>query len=226
MVSLSSGRVVPKTCKKWTCPDCSQWLRGAAREYLIAGCAATDHAAYSLTLLTLTDTAAGELDLPGLHRQWKATQKRLSRSFGTAGYGQAIELQRRLALHPHVILRTPRDVAQLLPAWKQERRTRDQWQLHFKQLVPMVRELGWGQMVDWRRIDGPLSEVSGYAVKSLAGYATKQAHAAFKAAGAKRIRPIRASRDWTPGATFETFKTGARADPGPWQDVTSVCAAL
>jgi hypothetical protein len=224
MVSLSTGRLVPKTCKKWTCPDCSSWLRNAAQRYLIAGCVETapEHA---LTLLTLTDTAAGALDLGGLHRQWVATHKRLTRKWGVAGYGTAVEFQARGALHPHVILRTPTEVAERLPAARQERRTAAQWRMHFKELVPMVADLGWGKICDWRQVSD-LVGASEYAVKSLAGYATKGAAVKFKEAGARRVRPIRATRDWTAGRTFETFKQGEKADAGPWQDVTSVCGRL
>jgi hypothetical protein len=227
MVSLSSGRVVPKTCKSWLCSDCSKWLRAAAQTYLVAGCASTDRDTHALTFLTLTDTASARMDLPAMAARWKATQKALQRrGWLSGGYAQAIEFQKRGALHPHVLMRAPREVAQLLPRRGEQKRDRSAWRLHFRELVPLVRELGWGPVCDWRQVDGQVLDVAGYAAKSLAGYATKEAHARFKAAGARRVRPLRASRDWVQGMTLADFQQGAGADPGPWQDVTQVCGRL
>lgn len=227
MVSDATGKVVPKTCKSWLCQGCSKWLRAAAQTYLVHGIAETDRDRHGLTFLTLTDTAAGTLDLPGLAKRWKATQLALERrGWLEGGYAQAVEFQARGALHPHVLLRTPKEAAEVLPAGRQTKRDRVAWRLHFHELVPMVRELGWGPVCDWRQVDGQVLDVASYAAKSLAGYATKEAHARFKAAGARRVRPLRASRDWTQGKTFADFQRGADADPGPWRDVTQVCALL
>src|SRR4051794_41739812 len=63
MRSESSGHVVPKTCKKWLCPECNVWLRLGARRYLEAGALATDDA-HRLTFLTLTHDAAGQARPP------------------------------------------------------------------------------------------------------------------------------------------------------------------
>jgi hypothetical protein len=225
MVSQSSGRWVPKTCGSYLCPQCSPWLRIVAKKFVAAGCQLTPDS-HRLTFLTLTDGAAGTMDMAGLAARWKATAKALERrGWVDGGWCGSIELQKRLALHPHVILRTPRELADRLPTRAQaqaKRRDRFQWQLHFRELVPLVRELGWGKVADWCQVAN-VESVAGYATEALSSYTTKQAHAQLKQLGARRIRPVRHSKSWVPGKGLTDFRQGERADPGPWIDVRSVC---
>jgi len=110
-----------------------------------------------------------------------------------------------------------------LPAHGQEKRNRAQWRFHFNELVPMVSDHGWGRMADWRRVnDGEEQEAAHYAVKALAHYATKQAVRSFKTAGAQRIRPLRASRNWAEGKGLRHFQKGDSTDEGPWLDVRTI----
>jgi hypothetical protein len=221
MVSQSTGRLVPKTCGSYLCSDCSPWLRSAARAYLAEGCRQTPDT-HRLTLLTLTDDARGAMNMAALADTWDATRKALERrGWVDGGWAGSIELQKRLALHPHLILRTPRAFAEQLPTARQQKRDRFQWRLHFGELVPLVRELGWGKVCDWRQVAG-VESVTGYATEALASYTTKQAQVQLKQLGAKRIRPIRSSNDWVVGKRLRDFQRREGSDPGPWIDVRSV----
>lgn len=231
MKSESSGRVVPKTCKSWLCPDCNVWLRQGARGYLIEGAAATlvggEHPGLQLGFLTLTDKSRAELDFGALHQRWSSLAKALRRRGWMAGYAQTVELQQRGALHPHAIVRVPDDLVPFLREGGSERRNKRQYRWHFSELVPLVQAHGFGQMCDFAVVSGGnFNETVGYAVKSLSRYATKQSAAQLKAAGATRLRPVRASTDWVPGKGLRDFQRGEGVDAGPWVDVSSVCGRL
>jgi hypothetical protein len=218
MKSDSTGLVVPKTCKSWLCSVCNVWLRVGAVKMLMSGMLERPPGT-DLALLTFTDTAHGGLDLEGLYARHRLTIKRLEYRYGIKGYCSAIEFQKRGALHPHICVYWPTDSLHLLPDHGQEKRTRDQYRFHFGELVPMARDLGWGKVCDARAAVGR-EDLAQYAVKQLAGYATKEAYAKFKAAGAKRVRPLRRSASWSDRRLRE-WQQGDDADPGPWRDVTS-----
>lgn len=221
MVSESTGRVVPKTCKSWLCPSCNLWLRIGAESYLLAGIVEGLEADDAVSFLTLTDDASGTLDLAGLSRTWDRTRKALRRTYGMTAYGLAVEPQKRGALHAHAIVRTPPEAVAMLPTRDRElakQRTRTEWRHHFHELVPMVRDLGWGPMVSWSRVDNPLAS-SKYAAKAMAGYATKPVRSVLAQRAKERVRPLRASRNWTTGRGLRDHQGGADADPGPWRDV-------
>lgn len=224
MRSDSSGRVVAKTCKSWLCPTCNTWLREGARGFLMEGARWTMQPD-ALTLLTLTDQPTPQLDLPALALRMKVTVRAFRREGLMSEYGGGLEFQNRGALHPHLLVRTPGDVACKLRSQGQRKRDRSQYRFHFGHLVPMVRELGWGRVCDWQAI-GDEDGATSYVAKSLARYATKQAYRRFKDAGAHRIRPIRSSTGWVPGKTMRDFQHGEGCDRGPWRDVTQLCARL
>lgn len=219
MKSESSGRVVPKTCKSWLCPTCNVWLREGARKMILSG--ALDRPdGFDLALLTFTDTTEGALDLAGLYDRHKATVRKLEREYGIAGYCTAVEFQKRGALHPHIMCHWPLDQLDLLPEHGQTKRNREQYRFHFNELVPLAQDLGWGPVCDARAAIGR-PDLASYAVKQLAGYATKEAYRKFKAAGAKRIRPLRRSKTWSDKRLRE-WQRGDQADPGPWLDVSQL----
>jgi enoyl-CoA hydratase/carnithine racemase len=147
--------------------------------------------------LTLTDTAAGRMDLPELSARWRATAKRLRRIWGATDYLVSIEFQARGALHPHVCIEVDGAVAKDLT----DRKSRGSYRRRMHELRPMAESLGWGQMVDAVTIDtlGGREEIGRYAAKNLSGYATKEAKERFKRAGAKHVRPTRLSYGWVPG---------------------------
>jgi hypothetical protein len=216
MRSESTGRHVRKTCKSWLCPRCNVWLRaGAAKRFAIG--ASDRPAGFDVGFFTLTEPSRATLDLAGFERRWKATVKRLRRRGWITEYGLAVELQGRGALHAHVVGWVPNELVPLLRPWRSDKRDRAQYRWHFNELVPVVQELGWGQMVDAAAAE-TFTELGQYAVKSLGRYATKEAHAAFKRVGAHRVRPVRFSGGFTT-ERLRRFQQGERADPGPFIDV-------
>jgi hypothetical protein len=220
MRSESTGRVVPKTCKSWLCAGCNVWLSEGARRALLIG-AMTCPDGSGLGFLTLTDTAAGDMDLPALKSRLERTVKALRRRNWLGEYAASIEFQKRGALHPHLLCHVPLEV---LPLWRphgEKKRNREQYAWHFKELVPLVKQLGWGRMVDAEQVTSA-EGASFYAAKSLAGYATKEAHQKFKAAGAKRVRPLRMSAGWIPERLRDVQRGNLATDEGPWVDVSAV----
>jgi len=217
MRSETTGRTVPKTCKSWLCPDCNLWLRIGAIK-LIASGAINRPTGWDAALFTFTEPARATLDLPGFYDRHKRTIKRLQRRGWIGDYCTAVEFQTRGALHAHVVAHVPLDLVPVLRPWTSEKRDRSQYRWHFNELVPMVRDLGWGKVCDAAAADG-FNDLGRYAAKSLAGYATKEAHRKFKAAGAKRVRPIRYSHTWVPEKLRE-LQRGDKADPGPFVDIT------
>lgn len=208
---------MPKTCKSWLCPDCNVWLREGARKLIAVGAARAPEG-WCPAMLTFTEPAAATLDLEGFYRRHQRTVQRL-RSRGWLGeYATAVELQRRGALHPHVIGHVPVELVGKLRRSGQVKRDREQYRWWWNELRPLALELGWGPVVDAVVVED-LTGAAGYATKSLARYATKGAHRRLKEAGARRVRPIRASTGWA-GGRLRSFQRGALADEGPWQDIS------
>lgn len=217
MRSKSTGEVIVKTCKSWLCSSCNLWLRIGAQVRIVKG--AIDRPdGQSVGFFTFTEPARATLDLPGLYRRWEATKHRLRRRGWLSEYALAVELQKRGALHVHVIGWVPDELAGRLRPWNASKRDRVQYRWHFGELVPMARDLGWGSMVDAAAAEN-FAELGSYAAKSLAGYTTKDAHRHLKRAGAKRVRPVRFSHGWTEQG-LRAFQRGATVKQGPWEDVS------
>jgi hypothetical protein len=193
-----TGTIVPARCNSHLCPDCSPLHQMTARLAIEQGITRRALAAHrdNVVFLTLTDTAAGTMDLPQLRKRWVATRHRLRRMWGAGDYALSIEFQERGALHPHICIEVSDQVADDLV----DRRSRASYRRRMHELKPAAESLGWGQMVDAKTVDfGESSRVARYAAKHLAGYATKQAKEQFKRAGAKNVRPVRLSYGWFPG---------------------------
>jgi hypothetical protein len=220
MRSESSGRVVPKTCKSWLCSACNVWLRQGALKAIVDGMVERPDG-YGLGLFTFTEPPTATLDLSAFYDRHRRTVQALRRRAWIGEYATAVEFQKRGALHPHLIAHVP---LELLPKLRQdghEKRNRQQYAWWWNELRPMAVGLGWGKVVDAVAVDG-LNEVAGYAMKSLAGYATKEAHAKFKDVGAKRVRPVRFSRGWSVKSLREWQRGDKAIDNGPWEDVTMI----
>lgn len=200
------------------------WLREGAAKLLRAGCAERDRQAYDVAFLTFTEPAHATLDLPAYRSRMKATVRRLRSEHGIGAWACSTEFQKRGALHPHMLVHWPRETLPLLRPHGVRKRDRAQYRWHFKQLVPMARELGWGPVCDAEWVEAS-TEAAAYATKSLASYATKQAYKRFKEVGAQRVRPIGHSRDWA-GRLRDLQQGSLAVDEGPWVDVTQMCARL
>lgn len=194
-----TGEIRPARCNSHLCPECSPLHQMTARQAIEQGLVRRLHEHHEdrVLWLTLTDTARGDLDLPGLRRKWQAMYQRLQRLWGADEYAVSVEFQVRGALHPHACIGVAPEVARDL----EDRKSRSSYRRRMHELRPMAVHLGWGQMVDAVTIDTlqERGKVSRYAAKSVAGYATKEAAARFREAGARNVRPIRLSRGWIPG---------------------------
>lgn len=226
MRSISTGRIYPSRCNSHLCPECSPLHQMTARHAIRSGVIRGMIAGASPIFVTLTEPARATLDMAGFRRRWGATVKRLQRLWGVSEYAVALEFQERGALHPHAVMWADPGVGRDLL----DRRTRASYRRRMHELRPMARELGWGQMVDAKTIEGEkgAEEVGKYGAKNVADYATKEAAKRFKQIGARRIRPVRLSRGYYPGglaAAMEKVREGLRPaeesgrDHGPFERV-------
>jgi hypothetical protein len=224
----ATGVIVPARCNSHLCLDCSPLHQMTARRAFEKGLLQRigEKRCETVVFLTLTDTAKGDLDLPGLAQKWQATRKRLCRMWGAGDYAMCVEFQDRGALHPHVCLEVDPQVASDL----RERSTRASYRRRMHELRPAAESLGWGQLVDAQTVGVMESDkVARYAAKSLAGYTTKQAKERFKKAGAKHVRPVRLSYGWIEGglagAREDVLGRDAMAEgkiAGTWERIRSV----
>jgi hypothetical protein len=228
-----TGEIIPARCNSHLCPACSplhqMTARSAIEKGLVRSLIRTE--SDTVVFLTLTDTAAGQLDLRTASQKWQGTIKSLRRKWGAGQYAKVTEFQARGAVHPHVFLEVDRQVADDL----RDRSSRASYSRRMHELRPMAEGLGWGQMVDAVTIDtlADRERLGQYGAKSIAGYATKEAAEQFKAAGAKRVRPISLSYGWVPGglAAIRRDLLGSSAmdatrQAGKWERIASVsCGA-
>lgn len=199
MRNSETGQILPARCNSHLCPECSPLHQMTARHAIERGLVRkwVERSDNRVVFLTLTDTAAGALDLRGAYKKWQATILHLRRHWGASDYAKVTEFQVRGAIHPHVFLEVADQVAEDL----RDRKTRASYRRRMHELKPMAERLGWGQMVDAITIDSATEreQMARYGAKAVAGYATKEAAARFKSAGAKRVRPVSLSRGWVPG---------------------------
>lgn len=223
-----TGVIVPARCNSHLCPDCSPLHQMTARRAFEKGLLQRlgDSSFESVIFLTLTDTARGELDLPGLSRKWQATRKTLTRMWGAGDYAMCVEFQGRGALHPHVCVEVGGAVARDL----RDHSSRASYRRRMHELRPAAEMHGWGQVVGAETVGRMDSgRVAKYAAKSVAGYATKEAKELFKRAGAKHVRPVRLSYGWIAGGlagaredvlASKAMQEGAIA--GTWERISAV----
>lgn len=194
-----TGQILPARCNSHLCPACSPLHQMTARRAFEIGMVekAVERRRDCVIWLTLTDTAKGDLDLPGLTKQLRASSQWLRRNWGATEYAVSREFQDRGALHPHLAVEVDDQVADDL----RDRKSRASYRRRMHELRPMAERHGWGSMVDAVTVAGigEMQKVARYAAKAVAGYATKEAAEKFKRAGADRVRPVSLSYGWYPG---------------------------
>lgn len=212
--SLSTDRAAQLACGRWDCGWCQRRKRAAARMVIDRGIQMAWTRGERLRFMTLTDGRSGAMTVADLYAAWNKLRTRLTRDRSdgryVTGYAAVVEVQKRGALHLHV-LTTGRYIPQ-------------------KQLVGMARAAGFGRCTDIREVKHTASEDSTesamYVTKQLAGYLTKQEVAALSAKTAVRRRPLRTSHGWAGGLTLTKAEAwlgdqireevGATKDEGPF----------
>jgi Zn-finger nucleic acid-binding protein len=221
-----TGQILPARCNSHLCPSCSPLHQMTARRAFEIGMVerCVERGRDCVVWLTLTDTSRGELDLPRLTKQLRASILWLRRNWGATEYAASREFQDRGALHPHLAVAVYDQVADDL----MDRKSRSSYRRRMHELRPMAERHGWGSMVDAVTIDGiaDMQKVARYAAKSVAGYATKEAAEKFKRVGAKNVRPISLSYGWYPGglagarrAVLGQPKMAASKIEGRWERI-------
>ena len=217
-----TGQILPARCNSHLCPACSPLHQMAARLAIERGIVGSFSRSRTerVIFLTLTDTAEGEMDLPGFRKRWDKTRRRLQTMWGAGEYALSVEFQKRGALHPHVCIEVDDQVADDLVDHGSEA----SYYRRMKQLRPAMMELGWGQMVDAETVKVLAAEkVARYGAKAVAGYATKEAAEKFKRAGARYVRPVRLSYGWYPrglkGAREELLGQMDGKIEGSWERI-------
>jgi len=220
LYSESTGALVEMHCDSWDCRGCAKRLRACAASTIRLGAALVPDD-LALCFLTFTDLADARLTLPSLAKTWNRTNLALRRSIDMACYALTVEVQARGALHIHVVAAVPHDVAAMMRAAGQRKRTPAQYGFHFDFLVPLAERLGWGPVCDAQAMREGADQAAAYAVKSLAGYATKGS-SLIDGFSYERLRPFRTSQDWPVSFTEVKAMRPDDADPGPWSVVKVV----
>lgn len=228
MRHVKTGVIVPARCNSHLCPECSPLHQMTARFAIEQGIRRrfAEHRSERIVFATLTEPSKAGLDLPGLRVRWDRTRWSLQRKWGVRAYALVVEFQERGALHPHMFLEVPEQLAQDLA----DEKSRASYQRRMHELRPLAEGLGWGQMV--HAVTVPASEdskLARYAAKSLAGYTTKEAKERFGRAGAKHIRPVRLSYNWYGGGlskarehVLASKRMAAAKLEGPWERIAKV----
>lgn len=221
LVSETTGEVRPARCKSWLCEHCNRRLAGQARRYLAHGARERPERT-RLAMFTLTDGSAGALDFAAMRRVLDNTRRDFRRRGWWRDYGGAVELQKRGALHVHLLAVVDHDAPIAARQHGHAKRDRRAYAWHFGELVPALERLGWGPVADVVDVTS-IDRATGYAAKALASYATKSNVAMLKRAAAVRVRPVRASRGWAEGLTMADFaEPVSDDDPGPWRPARSL----
>ena len=161
-------------------------------------------------MMTLTDGSKGRgrMTVADVYTAWNRLRVRLKKAGLLDQFAAVLEVQRRGALHLHVLSTGA--------------------YIHQPRLVGMAKAAGFGLCTDIREITkdaGEASEASAaYASKQMAGYLTKQNAEALTAKTNKRRRPLRTSRGWGLSLrealamlTTEWLEaTETERDIGPW----------
>jgi len=141
--------------------------------------------------LTLTD-GEGSMTVPELYAAWNRFRQRMRRRDMLKDYALAVEVGSRLHLHACI---TGRFIDQA------------------RELVPHAEAAGFGRIADIRAVP-PLARadtLAGYITRAdksadavqLARYLTKSTAQELRDRGAKRVRPLRVSREWEGGGLTE-----------------------
>lgn len=206
--SQSSGKAFPMACRAWGCPGpaCGPRKKAAARKAIEIGMLRAFAANNRVRFLTLTDTSEGSMTVADLYASWHRLRIKLRRMGVLDQYAAVVEVQKRGALHLHV-LATGSFIRQ-------------------QKLCELSSWAGFGEVSDIREVTVSANRrrnVADYVAKELAAYVSKEGASLAEKANVRR-RPVRFSRDW--GCSLRAAEQliadeiaeafGGPRDPGPW----------
>ncbi len=171
----TTGRAFPLSCKRWTCPTCSERNRRLAFWVIEEGMCLAFEGGLKVRWIVLTSPAKG-LDPAGLQRAWDRLRERLRYGGHFESFAVTVEVKHG---RPHLNLITVGG--------------KSIWQ---KRLGEIAAKVGFGA-VAWIRTVTPTEDDA----RRLAWYITKGAVEAVRwgrRCGARRFRPVRLSKSWRP----------------------------
>ncbi len=189
-------------CKRWDCRWCSRIKHLAAYCVLADGICKVQarEDRNTVRFMTLTDTAAGDMDMAALYQNFIKFRHRLKRRGYLGSYAATVEIQKRGALHLHCLMADSDRGGGFIP--KQE-------------LSEQAEASGFGSIVDIRAIDqaGEVKDhLSHYmledaqlipeareVVQKVARYCSKSRATMLQEKTKYRLRPLRVSRCWPGG---------------------------
>jgi hypothetical protein len=150
--------------------------------------------------LTLTDTAAGDMDMAALYRNFVTFRHRLKRRGYLGSYAATVEMQKRGALHLHILMADSERGGGFIPK---------------SEITEHAVASGFGEISDIRMI-GQAGEVKDHlahymladahlipeareVVQLVARYCSKSRAASLHEKTKYRLRPLRLSRCWPGG---------------------------
>ncbi len=190
-VDVSPPLAVPVSCRTWDCPTCRGVKALVAFAVVSEGIARYQAKGERVRFLTLTD-GEGSMTVPELYAAWNRFRQRMRRRDMLKDYALAVEVGSRLHLHACI---TGRFIDQA------------------RELVSHAEAAGFGRIADIRAVP-PLARadtLAGYITRAdksadalqLARYLTKSTAQQLRERGAKRVRPLRVSREWEGGNLTE-----------------------
>jgi hypothetical protein len=204
----TTERAFPASCKRWTCPTCSDRNRQLALWVIEEGMCLAFEDDLKVRYVVLTAPAEG-MDPAGLRSAWDRLRERLRYGGHYESFAVTVEVERGRP-HLNVVLVGGRSI----------------W---WKTLREIAEKVGFGR-VRWIESVTPTEEDAG----RLAAYITKGAAEAVRWArrcGAKRLRPVRLSKSWRPFGLTEGRRTlpealGLPSAVGPFVRVRSAGGRL
>ncbi len=205
--SRSSQRAYAMACGSWACPTCARKKKAIARRAIEDGMWQAFARGERVRFITVTDDGKGEMRVPDLYASWSRLRIILKRGGYLSEYAAALEVQRRGALHLHVLA-----TGSYVPV---------------RELSRLAVRAGFGPVVDVRAVKGDALEdaknSAAYVAKELAGYVMKDGKSLADKTAVRR-RPVRFSHKW--GSSLGDAKKDlaremaeardSEVDPGPW----------
>jgi hypothetical protein len=180
----TTGRAFPVSCKRWTCPACSERNRLLAFWVIEEGMCLAFEGGLKVRWIVLTSPAEG-MDPAGLRSAWDRLRERLRYGGHYESFAVTVEVERGRP-HLNVITVGGKSI----------------WQ---KRLGEIAAKVGFGA-VAWIRSVTPTEDDA----RRLAWYITKGAAEAVRWArrsGSKQFRPVRLSRSWRPFGLTEARRS-------------------
>ncbi len=209
LYSLASSKGFEIGCQSWRCSYCGRKKRAAARLVLVDGLKGAFADGRRVRLVTYTDPTpdAGDLTVSDIYERWNHLRTTMRRHGLLNEYAAALEVQKRGALHLHV-LQTGEYI--------------DKGDLH---IYSHAHGLGNADIRAVKASNDESDERSaGYCAKELAGYLSAKQAQALREKTNRRLRPLRTSRNW--GISLReaekrinsewSANKGEPKDGGPW----------